>query len=145
MTTRLETSNVRFRTRGDPSGGRRDGQVGLAGSTQRQPAVDQSRLNLGQNRQFALAHHDALVVDGQEPGLEPNLSASLAEAGQETARAVDRAGGDDVIETYEAATAEARKLGVFGSPTFAVGKELFWGDDRLADALCWLRHGRLKP
>ena len=28
--------------------------------------------------------------------------------------------GDDVIETYEANTDEARRLGVFGSPTFAV-------------------------
>ena len=36
-------------------------------------------------------------------------------------------------------------LGIFGSPTFAVGGELFWGDDRLDDAICWLRHGRLQP
>jgi 2-hydroxychromene-2-carboxylate isomerase len=84
-------------------------------------------------------------VDGQEPGLEPNLSASLAEAGQQTARAVERAGGDDVVELYEAATAEARQLGVFGSPSFAVCGEVFWGDDRLDDAIAWFRHGSLKP
>jgi 2-hydroxychromene-2-carboxylate isomerase len=24
----------------------------------------------------------------------------------------------------------ARDLGIFGSPTFVVGRELFWGDDR---------------
>jgi 2-hydroxychromene-2-carboxylate isomerase len=30
-------------------------------------------------------------------------------------------------------------LGVFGSPTWAVGGELFWGDDRLDDAIGWLR------
>ena len=29
----------------------------------------------------------------------------------------------------------ARRLGIFGAPTFAVGKEIFWGDDRLEDAL----------
>ena len=59
----------------------------------------------------------------------------------DAARSVERAGGDDVIELYEAATDDARKLGIFGSPTFAVRGELFWGDDRLADALRWLRHG----
>jgi 2-hydroxychromene-2-carboxylate isomerase len=26
-------------------------------------------------------------------------------------------------------------LGIFGSPTFVIGDELFWGDDRLEDAL----------
>ena len=28
-------------------------------------------------------------------------------------------------------------MGIFGSPTFAVGNELFWGDDRLTDAVNW--------
>jgi 2-hydroxychromene-2-carboxylate isomerase len=28
-----------------------------------------------------------------------------------------------------------RKLGIFGAPTFAIGSEIYWGDDRLADAL----------
>jgi 2-hydroxychromene-2-carboxylate isomerase len=38
------------------------------------------------------------------------------------------------------ATDEARKLGIFGAPTFVVGKELFWGDDRLEDAIAWYRN-----
>src|SRR6478736_1366825 len=38
---------------------------------------------------------------------------------------------------------EAKVLGIFGSPTFAVGGELFWGDDRLDDAVKWFRNGRL--
>ncbi|MDP1532812.1 MAG: 2-hydroxychromene-2-carboxylate isomerase, partial [Rubrivivax sp.] len=28
-------------------------------------------------------------------------------------------------------------LGVFGSPTFVVAGEIFWGDDRLEDAIRW--------
>ncbi len=32
-------------------------------------------------------------------------------------------------------TDEARSLGIFGAPTFFVGKEMFWGNDRLEDAL----------
>ncbi|MGE4080143.1 MAG: 2-hydroxychromene-2-carboxylate isomerase [Reyranella sp.] len=99
----------------------------------------------GWGKPYIVASYRRWFVDGQEPGLEPNLSASLAEAGQQTARAVERAGGDDVAELYEAATDEARKLGVFGSPSFAVRGEVFWGDDRLDDALAWFRHGSLKP
>jgi 2-hydroxychromene-2-carboxylate isomerase len=94
---------------------------------------------------YLQASYRRWFVDGQEPALEPNLSASLAEAGQDAARCVARAAGDDVAQRYEAATAEARKLGVFGSPTFAVDGELFWGDDRLDDALQWFRNGRLSP
>jgi 2-hydroxychromene-2-carboxylate isomerase len=32
-------------------------------------------------------------------------------------------------------TEEAVRLGLFGAPSFMVGEELFWGDDRLEDAL----------
>ncbi|HMW16621.1 MAG TPA: 2-hydroxychromene-2-carboxylate isomerase [Accumulibacter sp.] len=32
-------------------------------------------------------------------------------------------------------TEEARALGLFGAPTFFVGNEMFWGNDRLDDAL----------
>jgi 2-hydroxychromene-2-carboxylate isomerase len=32
---------------------------------------------------------------------------------------------------------EAQALGIFGAPSFTVGEELFWGDDRLEDALDW--------
>jgi 2-hydroxychromene-2-carboxylate isomerase len=32
-------------------------------------------------------------------------------------------------------TVLARARGMFGAPTFFVGKEMFWGNDRLDDAL----------
>jgi 2-hydroxychromene-2-carboxylate isomerase len=34
-------------------------------------------------------------------------------------------------------TQEAMRRGVFGAPTFSVGDELFWGNDRLERALAW--------
>jgi 2-hydroxychromene-2-carboxylate isomerase len=34
-----------------------------------------------------------------------------------------------------AATEEAQRRGVFGAPTFFVGEEMFWGNDRLDDAV----------
>ena len=32
---------------------------------------------------------------------------------------------------------EAKSLGIFGAPSFIVGKEIFWGNDRLEQALVW--------
>ena len=32
---------------------------------------------------------------------------------------------------------EAQAKGIFGAPSFTVGDELFWGDDRLEEALDW--------
>ena len=34
-------------------------------------------------------------------------------------------------------TEEAVRLGIFGAPSFVVGPELFWGNDRLEEALSW--------
>lgn len=98
----------------------------------------------GWGKPYIVASYRRWFVDGHEPAIEPNLSASLAEVGQQAGRVVERAGGDDVLELYEAATAEANKLGVFGSPSFAVDGEVFWGDDRLEDAIKWFRRGSLK-
>jgi 2-hydroxychromene-2-carboxylate isomerase len=33
----------------------------------------------------------------------------------------------------------AREQGIFGAPSFTVGDELFWGNDRLGDAVAWAR------
>lgn len=59
-------------------------------------------------------------------GLAPDPLALLEKAGSEAAKAALRAQTD-----------EARRLGIFGGPSFIVDGELFWGDDRLEDALAW--------
>jgi 2-hydroxychromene-2-carboxylate isomerase len=48
-------------------------------------------------------------------------------------------------ERLVAETDAAKQLGIFGSPTFTIGRELFWGDDRLEDAVNWHKHGRIRP
>ena len=40
-------------------------------------------------------------------------------------------------------TVTAKGLGVFGSPSFVVDREVFWGDDRMEDAAIWKQSGRL--
>lgn len=81
--------------------------------------------------------------EGLEAGSEPNLSRSIAEAGQDPERVVAAANSEAIATAYEAATEEARKLNIFGAPTFVVGDEVFWGDDRLDDAIAWSRSGKL--
>jgi 2-hydroxychromene-2-carboxylate isomerase len=41
-------------------------------------------------------------------------------------------------------TERAVELGIFGAPTFVVGDELFWGNDRLETALEWSRASSAK-
>lgn len=92
---------------------------------------------------YARATYRRWFAEGLEPGIEPNLSDSLREIGQDPARAIAAAASAETGDAYEAATGEARRLGIFGSPTFVVNGELFWGDDRLDDAIAWHRHGTL--
>ena len=44
---------------------------------------------------------------------------------------MDAAALEAATARYAALTAEARDLGVFGAPTYVIGGELFWGQDRL--------------
>jgi 2-hydroxychromene-2-carboxylate isomerase len=48
-----------------------------------------------------------------------------------------RAQHDDTKARLRTQTEEAMQRGLFGAPSFLVGDELFWGNDRLDDALGW--------
>ncbi|MCA0996396.1 2-hydroxychromene-2-carboxylate isomerase [Alloyangia pacifica] len=74
---------------------------------------------------------------GEPAGEAPNLPESLREIGQDPERVMERAGSEEIVQALASATADAMTLGVFGSPSFLVGHELFWGDDRLEDAIAW--------
>lgn len=95
-------------------------------------------------RAYITATYRRWFQQGQPPGSEPNLSESLREIGQDPARAIALAGAPATEAAYAAATDEARALGIFGVPTFVVGQELFWGDDRLEDAISWHRSGAVR-
>jgi 2-hydroxychromene-2-carboxylate isomerase len=92
---------------------------------------------------YLAATYRRWMEEGEEAGSEPNLSASIAEAGETPSLVIERAEADPTEQAYLAATHEARRLGIFGSPTFVVDGELFWGDDRLEDAITWRERGRL--
>jgi 2-hydroxychromene-2-carboxylate isomerase len=76
---------------------------------------------------------------GDPAGSEPNLSASIGAAGQDVERVLRLADSDRGKAELAQATERAKALGIFGSPNFVVDGEVFWGDDRLDDAVRWLR------
>ena len=80
---------------------------------------------------------------GQPAGEEPNLTASLTEIGEDPERVLVAATRDTIVAALAATTRDAMALGVFGTPSFIVEGELFWGDDRLEDAIDWAKRGTL--
>ena len=111
------------------------------------PARQSIRANLvalvgmreGWGPNFTRAAYRRWFQLGQETGSEPNVSDSLREIGEDPCRVLRLAEADDTVAALKAETDEARALGIFGSPTFSVGGELFWGDDRLDDAVAHVR------
>ncbi len=59
------------------------------------------------------------------------LQALVTGLGMDADTLLAAAEGDAIAERYTATTTEAHSRGVFGSPTFMVGEERFWGQDRL--------------
>ena len=50
---------------------------------------------------------------------------------------IEKSNTETIIQRYNTQTDKARELGIFGSPSFIVNGEIFWGDDRLEDAIKW--------
>jgi 2-hydroxychromene-2-carboxylate isomerase len=99
----------------------------------------------GWGKDFVRAAYRRWFQEGEETGSEPNLSSSLRDIGQEPDRVLALASASETNDRLLAETDSARQLGIFGSPTFVVGRELFWGDDRVEDAISWWRLGRVAP
>ena len=89
---------------------------------------------------YVCATYRRWFQEGLEAGSEPNLSDSLTEIGQDPKRIIQLAQSEQVAKPYSEQTDTAREKGIFGSPTCVVGSELFWGDDRIEDAIWWLKN-----
>jgi len=63
------------------------------------------------------------------------LAPILTELGLPATEILAQARAEPTKSRLREQTQEARGRGVFGAPTFFVGTEIFWGDDRLEDAL----------
>ena len=93
----------------------------------------------GWGEAYTKATYQRWFEEGKPAGEEPNISSSLAEIGQDAGRVLDLANSSAIIKALEEETQKAKLLGVFGSPSFVVQNEVFWGDDRLEDAISWAK------
>lgn len=71
------------------------------------------------------------------------LKAALDAAGQDAEAVIKRAAKPEIKDRLKAQTEEARMAGIFGAPAFITqDRELFWGDDRLEQAVAWSAAGQ---
>lgn len=68
---------------------------------------------------------------------EAAIRGILEELGLSADSVLERALSADNRERLKTQTEHALKIGVFGAPMFVVGSELFWGQDRMRQALDW--------
>ncbi len=70
---------------------------------------------------------------------DATLSVILVALGVDAEAALAEAITPLIKEKLRAQTEEAAARGVFGAPSFTIGDELFWGNDRLEAALAWAK------
>ena len=69
---------------------------------------------------------------------DPAVVASILETvGAPATEILERAESAENKDRLRRQTEEAVHLGIFGAPSFVVGDELFWGNDRLEQAIEW--------
>lgn len=82
---------------------------------------------------FLLSHAILRALWAEERDIaDPTVRRAIAEEnGFDSAALLAAEASAPVQAEYERNSAEAERLGVFGAPTFVLGGELFWGQDRL--------------
>ena len=86
---------------------------------------------------FVRAVYHANFVEDREIGKLDVIGAILMALGIDAEAVLTQAQSPNVKARLRANTDEAVAAGIFGAPTFVIDGELFWGNDRLDDALAW--------
>jgi 2-hydroxychromene-2-carboxylate isomerase len=87
---------------------------------------------------FTRAVYEAWFLRGEAPGDPGVLTPILTRLGLDASATLAQADSPENREAYRLQTEKANGLGIFGAPTFVVDTEIFWGDDRLEEALEWV-------
>jgi len=75
--------------------------------------------------------------ENKEPATEPNISEICSELKLDKDKIISKANSEEIEKEFLENTDSARKNKIFGSPSFIVNNEIFWGDDRMEDAINW--------
>jgi len=92
-------------------------------------------LREGWGQEYVRGAYRLWFEQGKPPGEAPALPAALEALGLDAAAVMARAEAPEIAQALAAETDAAEAAELFGVPSFTVGFELFWGDDRLEDAL----------
>ena len=99
-------------------------------------------MGQGWGEAFCVAVFHAQFAEGRRIDQPATLTAILSGLDVDAQAALDLALSDGNKLRLREQTEEAQRLGVFGAPSFTnAGGELFWGNDRLEQALRWAKKG----
>jgi 2-hydroxychromene-2-carboxylate isomerase len=84
---------------------------------------------------FTRAVYEAEFAGGADIGDKRVLAGLMTRLGLDAAALLARAELPETKQHLRQQTEEAQELGIFGAPSFLARGELFWGDDRLEQAL----------
>ena len=75
--------------------------------------------------------------EGKEPAIDPSISEVCNELNLNKDEIIANAKHHEIEKKYLSNTDSARNHKIFGSPSFISKNEVFWGDDRMEDAIKW--------
>jgi 2-hydroxychromene-2-carboxylate isomerase len=90
---------------------------------------------------FVRAVYRANFAEDRDIAAPEVVAGILDDLGRPGRELVAGAAVPEVKERLRRETERAVALGIFGAPTAVVGEELFWGNDRLEDAIMAASHG----
>ena len=92
-------------------------------------------LKMGWGIDYVRLTYKKWFQEGKEPAIEPSISEVLSELKLNKDKIISDAKEKRIEDKYLSNTNSARKNKIFGSPSFIVNNEIFWGDDRMEDAI----------
>ena len=94
-------------------------------------------LDKGWGINYIILTYKKWFQEGKEPAIDPSISEICNELDLDKDEILSEAKSEIFLNKYKSNTDTARKNKVFGSPSFIVENEIFWGDDRMEDAIKW--------
>jgi len=96
-------------------------------------------LKMGWGVDYVRLTYKKWFQEGKEPAVEPSISEVCKELGLNKDEIIIESKTKEIKDEYFSNTDAARENKIFGSPSFMVDNELFWGDDRMEDAIKWVK------
>jgi 2-hydroxychromene-2-carboxylate isomerase len=88
---------------------------------------------------FSRAVYQANFAEDREIADAAVIADIIRSLGRDPAPVLERASANANKERLRAQIEDAINHGIFGAPSFTVGDELFWGNDRLEQAIAWAK------